>query len=159
AAAAGSAVELPLAQEVAGISTDSRTVDQGNLFVALRGGAHDGHRFVDDARARGALALVDRGARLAGPRVEVDDTLVALGELARAFVDRSFAGDAVRPVLAVGGAAGKTTTKTLAAAAAEALFGETLVTAGNLNNRIGVPMTLFTLEPRHRAVVLECGTS
>jgi UDP-N-acetylmuramoyl-tripeptide--D-alanyl-D-alanine ligase len=63
------------------------------------------------------------------------------------------------PVLAIGGAAGKTTTKTLAAAAVSALFGETLVTAGNLNNRIGVPMTLLTLGPGHRAVVLEHGTS
>jgi UDP-N-acetylmuramoyl-tripeptide--D-alanyl-D-alanine ligase len=83
---------------------------------------------------------------------------VALGAIARYFFERETAGRSV-PVLAVGGAAGKTTTKTLAHAAVSALFGETLVTAGNLNNRIGVPMTLLTLRPEHRAVVLEHGTS
>ena len=74
------------------------------------------------------------------------------------FVDRETRSRPL-PVLTIGGAAGKTTTKTLAAAAVRALFGQTLVTAGNLNNRVGVPMTLFTLTPEHRAIVLECGTS
>ncbi len=144
---------------VVGVSTDSRTVPDGGLFVALRGEAHDGHRFVAAARERGASVLVAADAGVSGPRIEVADTLVALGALARFFVERSFAADGRRPVLAIGGAAGKTTTKTLAGAAVAALFGRTLVTDGNLNNRIGVPMTLLTLEPRHRALVLECGTS
>jgi UDP-N-acetylmuramoyl-tripeptide--D-alanyl-D-alanine ligase len=158
AATAGRAVDLPEDHQVAGVSTDSRTVGDRELFVALVGQAHDGHAYVETVRARGAVPLVraDRGA--SGPRIEVDDTLIALGALARSFVERETAGRNV-PTLAIGGAAGKTTTKTLAAAAVGALFGETLVTAGNLNNRIGVPMTLFTLEPRHRAIVLEHGTS
>ncbi len=160
AATAGRLVELDAGTGIEGLSTDSRTLAAGELFVAVRGESHDGHRFVDDARRRGAIVLVAADAAVAGPRLEVDgDTLAALGAIARAHVDRLALRHGARPTLAVGGAAGKTTTKTLAAAAVGALFGETLVTAGNLNNRIGVPMTLLTLEPRHRALVLECGTS
>ncbi len=146
------------AREVSGVSTDSRTVAPGGLFVALVGAAYDGHRFVEGARDRGAFPLVVRGRGVRGDRIEVEDSLVALGRLARHFVDRETAGRAV-PLLGVGGAAGKTTTKTLAGAAVAALFGDTLVTAGNLNNRIGLPMTLLTLTGEHRAVVLEHGTS
>lgn len=145
--------------ELRGVTTDSRTAPAGSLFVALRGESHDGHRFVPAARERGAFPLVAEAAGVAGPRLEVADTLTALGDLARAHVDRVFAAGGARPVLAIGGAAGKTTTRTLAAAAVGALFGETLVTEGNLNNRVGVPATLLTLAARHRALVLECGTS
>lgn len=159
AATGGRAIDLEPAIVIEGITTDSRRAAAGGLFVALRGLAHDGHDYVDAPRAAGAVVLVAGDAGLSGPRLEVQDTLRALGDLARAWVDRAFAADGARPVLAIGGAAGKTTTKTLAAAAVDALFGETLVTAGNLNNRIGVPMTLLTLAPQHRAVVLECGTS
>ncbi len=105
------------------------------------------------------MPLVAAGAGIEGPRVEVDDPLVALGAIARAHVDRVFTEHGRRPVLTIGGSAGKTTAKTLAAAACGALFGDTLVTAGNINNRLGVPMTLLTLEPSHHAVVLECATS
>jgi len=157
-ATGGALLDVDPAREVVGVATDSRQLPSGSLFVALAGETHDGHRFVDAARAAGALPLVAAGRGLAGPRVEVADTLVALGSLARAYVERESSGRAC-PRLAIGGAAGKTTTKTLAAAAVEALFGETLVTAGNLNNRIGVPMTLLTLDARHRAAVLECATS
>lgn len=157
-ATGGALVDLPRAAAVAGVSTDSRAVARGGLFVALAGETHDGHRFVPAARERGATVLVARGAGIAGPRIEVDAPLAALGALARAFVERERR-ERPLPALAIGGAAGKTTTKTLAAAAVEALCGPTLVTRGNLNNRIGVPMTLFTLEPGHRAAVLECGTS
>lgn len=159
--AATGAAAYGLAPEavVTGIASDSRAVGAGELFIALRGGAHDGHDYVEAARAAGAKVMVAAGAGIAGPRLEVADPLVALGAIARAHVDRlATAGGAV-PTLAVGGAAGKTTTKTLAAAAVAALFGDTLVAAGNLNNRIGVPRTLLTLSPRHRAIVLECGTS
>jgi UDP-N-acetylmuramoyl-tripeptide--D-alanyl-D-alanine ligase len=158
-AAGGRVLDADPARELRGISTDSRTVPAGALFVALVGETHDGHRFVPAAVERGAVPLVAAGRGLAGPRVEVDDTLAALGRLARAFVDRERAAAGPPPVLAIGGAAGKTTTKTLAAAAVGALFGPTLVTAGNLNNRIGVPMTLLTLDAGHRAMVLELGTS
>jgi UDP-N-acetylmuramoyl-tripeptide--D-alanyl-D-alanine ligase len=160
AATGGRLVELAADAAVEGVSTDSRTLAARQLFVAVRGESHDGHRFVEEARGRGAVVLVAADAAVAGARLEVDgDTLTALGAIARAHVDRLALRHGARPTLAIGGAAGKTTTKTLAAAAVGALFGETLVTAGNLNNRIGVPMTLLTLEPRHRALVLECGTS
>lgn len=157
-AAGGLLVGGDPALELVGVSTDSRSAASGTLFVALVGAAHDGHHHVDAARARAAFPLVASGRGVEGPRVEVDDTLVALGRLARHYFERETSGRAV-PVLAIGGAAGKTTTKTLAAAAVGALFGDTLVTAGNLNNRIGLPMTLFTLTPEHRAAVLEHGTS
>ncbi|KAB2958251.1 MAG: UDP-N-acetylmuramoylalanyl-D-glutamyl-2, 6-diaminopimelate--D-alanyl-D-alanine ligase, partial [Thermoanaerobaculia bacterium] len=158
-AAGGTLVDLDPAATVEGVVTDSRLAAPGRAFVALRGEVYDGHRFAAAARDAGAVVLVERRAAIEGPRLEVDDGLAALAGIARGWVDRGFAADGPRPVLAIGGAAGKTTTKTLAAAAVAALFREPLVTAGNLNNRIGVPMTLLTLEPRHRAIVLECGTS
>jgi UDP-N-acetylmuramoyl-tripeptide--D-alanyl-D-alanine ligase len=159
AATGGVLVGLESEHEVVGVTTDSRAAGERALFVALRGEHHDGHAFVEPARAAGSVVLVARAAGIHGPRLEVDDPLIAFGAVARAHVDRLAAAGRPTPVLAVGGAAGKTTTKTLAAAAVGALLGETLVTAGNLNNRIGVPATLLTLEPRHRAAVLELGTS
>ena len=158
AATGGTLLEIEPARALSEVSTDSRTVASGALFVALAGEVHDAHRFAGEALARGAVNLVVSGRGVVGPRIEVSDTLVALGDLARHFVDRETRSRPL-PVLAIGGAAGKTTTKTLAAAAVRALFGQTLVTPGNLNNRVGVPMTLFTLTPEHRAIVLECGTS
>ncbi len=158
AATAGRLIGVRADLVLVGVGTDSRCLVPGSLFVALTGASHDGHRFAAGAGDRGALPLVAAGRRSTGPRIEVDDTLIALGRLAHAFVARETAGRTV-PKLAVGGAAGKTTTKTLAAAVARALFGEILVTAGNLNNRIGVPLTLLSLEPVHRAIVVEFGTS
>ena len=158
AATGGTLCELEPARALVEVCTDSRSVPAGGLFVAIVGEVHDAHRFTGEATARGAVNLVASGRGASGPRIEVPDTLVALGDLARHFVDRETRSRPL-PVLAIGGAAGKTTTKTLAAAAVRALFGQTLVTAGNLNNRVGVPMTLFTLTPEHRAIVLECGTS
>lgn len=157
-ATGGALVEVGAEVPIEGVGSDSRRIEPGALFVALVGETHDGHRFAAGARERGALPLVAAAAGIDGPRIAVDDTLLALGRLARAYVARETAARPA-PALAVGGAAGKTTTKTLAAAAARALFGEVLVTAGNLNNRIGVPMTLLALEPRHRAIVVELGTS
>lgn len=160
AAATGGRVEgLDPALAIAGVTTDSRAVVRGNLFVALRGETHDGHAFAAAAREAGAIALVATGSGVDGPLIEVADTLGALAAIARFHVDRVFAAEGPRPVLAIGGAAGKTTTKTLAAAAVRALYGQVLVTEGNLNNRIGVPMTLLLLDRRHRALVVECGTS
>lgn len=158
-ATGGRAQDVGFERVAVGVTTDSRAVAAGNLFVALRGESHDGHAFAVAARDAGALPLVEAGAGIDGPRIEVADTLAALADLARLHVDRVFAAEGPRPVLAIGGAAGKTTTKTLAAAAVRALYGQVLVTEGNLNNRIGVPMTLLLLNRRHRALVVECGTS
>ena len=141
------------------MSIDSRTVTPGALFVALRA-ARDGHDFVEAAaRAGAAAAIVMRGRAVSAlPCFEVADTLAALGALARAHLARIRRGARI-PTIAIGGAAGKTSTKELTAAVMRALCGEVLATPGNLNNLIGVPMTIFTLEKAHRAAVLECGTN
>ncbi len=143
-----------------GICTDTRSLQRGMVFVALKGATTDGHDHLAQAAERGAAAaVVGRSRAVASlPCIEVDDTLIALGNLARHHLRRTRASRCL-PTIAIGGAAGKTTTKELAAAASRALFGATLATPGNLNNRIGVPMTIFTLTNEHRALVLECGTN
>ena len=142
-----------------GVSIDTRNIQPGALFIALRG-VRDGHQFIDAAAHGGAAAaIVEQGRRHdALPCFEVNDTLCALGALARHHLKRVRSSRSL-PVVAVGGAAGKTTTKELTAALLRALFGEILTTPGNLNNLIGVPMTLLTLTNGHRAAVLECGTN
>ncbi|MBI2395436.1 MAG: UDP-N-acetylmuramoylalanyl-D-glutamyl-2, 6-diaminopimelate--D-alanyl-D-alanine ligase [Deltaproteobacteria bacterium] len=150
---------------IVGVCTDSRAVRPGNLFCALRGESFDGHRFIDGALAAGAAAvLVERPVAEPGEAavILVDDALAALGKLGRLHRDRwerEHAEGGV--VIAITGSAGKTTTKELCAAAAAAALGDeaVLATRGNLNNRIGVPMTLFGLEARHRLAVIEMGTS
>ncbi len=147
--------ELPA--RFSGVATDSREPMPGALFVALRGGRFDGHAFLAAAAASGATAaLVARGAPLPEdarglPRIEVDDTLAALGALGRGHRRRSSA-----PVAAVTGSLGKTSVKELFAAALRPL-GEVLRTDRNLNNEIGVPLTLLRLSPAHRAAVIEMG--
>src|SRR5579885_2633026 len=157
ASATGGTISGEPRTAVRGVTMDTRALEAGSLFVALRGDDRDGHSFLDEVARRGAGALlVERGRAL--PAVEVDDTLAALGDLARHHLGRMRAANPLGCV-AIGGAVGKTSTKELTAAAVRALFGETLATPGNLNNLIGVPMTVFTLTERHRAAVLECGTN
>jgi UDP-N-acetylmuramoyl-tripeptide--D-alanyl-D-alanine ligase len=142
---------------ITGVCTDSRAVEPGNLYVALRGETHDGHRFVAQAFERGAAAaLVAADAGLAGdhPLLAVDDTLFALGAIAHAHRVR-WGGR----VIGVTGSAGKTTTKELIYAALVACGARALRTDGNLNNLIGVPMTLLCLDDRVEVAVLEMGTS
>lgn len=142
-----------------GLTTDSRAVMPGGIFVALRGENHDGHAFVPKAVAAGAaIVVVQRGADAAGAAavVEVDDTLVAWGDLARAHLARWRQPGC--KVIAITGSAGKTTTKELTAALVGAVGGVHF-TAGNLNNRIGVPAVVFGLRPEHRFAVLEMGMS
>jgi UDP-N-acetylmuramoyl-tripeptide--D-alanyl-D-alanine ligase len=159
AQATGGTLYGDAARRIYGISTDSRAIEPGGLFVALRGLAHDGHGFVAGAAERGATAaIVERGRSAPIDRIEVDDTLDALGRIARHHM-RRIRGRRPIPTIAVGGAVGKTTTKELTAAAARALFGRTLATAGNLNNLIGVPLTLLGLDQNHQAMVIECGTN
>ncbi|BEH11595.1 UDP-N-acetylmuramoyl-tripeptide--D-alanyl-D-alanine ligase [Geobacter sulfurreducens subsp. ethanolicus] len=143
-----------------GVSTDSRTVEPGELFIPLRGERFDGHDYLDAARARGVrLVLVER-QWLAGRQlpadvtcIAVDDTLRALGDLAACHRRRFDI-----PVVAVTGSNGKTTTKEMLAAIL-ARTGEGLKTEGNLNNLIGVPRMLFRLSEAHRWAVLEIGMS
>jgi len=143
---------------VVGVGTDTRALWPGALFVALRGERFDGHEFLSAAAEKAAAAIVRRDyeppASLASfPLVRVDDPLAALGALARAHRDRF-------PDLRLGavtGSNGKTTTKELAAAVLEAAFGKTLKTEGNLNNEIGLPLTLLRLDASHRAACVEMG--
>lgn len=139
---------------VSGVSTDTRALASGELFVALRGEHFDGHRFIAQARQAGAVAaLVDRttGVDADLPRVRVEDTRQGLGRLAAGHA-RQFP----IPRVAVTGNAGKTTVKEMIAA----LLGEhTLATQGNLNNDIGVPLTLLRFNAEHRQAVIELGAS
>jgi UDP-N-acetylmuramoyl-tripeptide--D-alanyl-D-alanine ligase len=146
-----------------GITSDSRTVKPGNVFVALRGESFDGHAFLEQAAQRGAtLFVVQRGQawQIEGADViEVEDTTVAWGDLARSHLRRwrSESGG-VRRVVAITGSAGKTTTKEITAALL-GIAGSVHKTAGNLNNLIGVPAVAFGVESSHRFAVLEVGMS
>jgi UDP-N-acetylmuramoyl-tripeptide--D-alanyl-D-alanine ligase len=139
-----------------GVSTDSRQVAPGNLFVALRGEYFDAHNFLDDVIAKGAAAVVvEQGHKgLNVPALVVPDTRVALAEIAQ-YWRRQFS----IPVIAVTGSNGKTTVKEMIASILAAEFGEGrfLATRGNLNNEIGVPLTVFRMDQQHRAAVLELG--
>lgn len=138
----------------AGVGIDTRTLEPGMLFVALRGERFDGHDFLDAARTRGAAgALVARPAALPLPQVVVRDTQAALSALAAAWRARSGA-----LVIGVGGSNGKTTSKEMLAAILSG-HGPTLATRGNLNNHIGVPLTLLGLAPAHRYAVIEMGAN
>jgi UDP-N-acetylmuramoyl-tripeptide--D-alanyl-D-alanine ligase len=141
-----------------GVSTDSRTVLQGDLFVALRGPNFDGHRFIAEAVARGARAVMVDGTVRRGlwprvPEIVVDDTMLALGNLARLY-RRKFN----IPVVAIGGSSGKTTTKEMAAAVLGARY-RVLCTEKNFNNQVGVPKTLFRLDETQEIAVVEIGTN
>jgi UDP-N-acetylmuramoyl-tripeptide--D-alanyl-D-alanine ligase len=147
-----------------GIVSDSRSVTPGCAFVALRGQRCDGHDYVDSAiRAGAVLVLVERGRAprsVSADVVEVDDTLRAWSDLARAHVRawRAAKLTSTRAVFAITGSAGKTTTKEFCAALC-ARLGGTHGTAGNLNNRIGVPAVAFGLGAEHRFGVFEIGMS
>jgi UDP-N-acetylmuramoyl-tripeptide--D-alanyl-D-alanine ligase len=140
----------------AGVSIDSRTLQPGQLFVAIAGPRFDGHAFLAAAQARGAAAALvhtDVEAPAGLPLVRVADTTTALADLAR-HVRRT----AAIPVVAITGSTGKTTTKEMAAALL-ALQGPVLKTEGNLNNQYGLPLMLLKLDAEHRAAVLELGMS
>ena len=136
-----------------GVSTDSRTLRPGELFVALDGPRFDGHDYLAAVAAAGAAGALVRRVHPALPCLEVADPLAALGQLAAAWRARFDI-----PVLAVTGSSGKTTVKELLAAALAGL-GPVLATRGNRNNHIGLPLTLLELRATHRAAVIEMGMS
>lgn len=138
-----------------GVSTDTRAIAGGDLFVALRGERFDGHGFISQAQQMGArAAVVDSPvADVALPQLQVSDTVEALGALAAAQRNESRA-----QFVAITGSSGKTTVREMTAAIL-AGAGSVLVTRGNLNNHIGVPLTLFRLKPEHRFGVIELGAS
>jgi UDP-N-acetylmuramoyl-tripeptide--D-alanyl-D-alanine ligase len=136
-------------------STDSRTIEPGALFFALKGPSHDGHDFVRAAFDRGAAAaVVERETAGAGPLLIVEDTLGALQALASAVRDLWHSPG--RRVVAVTGSAGKTTTKD-AAAAVLSTARRVGKTSGNLNNHIGVPLSILNLPGEADAAVIEIG--
>jgi UDP-N-acetylmuramoyl-tripeptide--D-alanyl-D-alanine ligase len=146
--------------EFLAVGTDSRAVIPGMLFVALKGERFDGHDYVREVLARGAAgAMVERAWAEANPGlplIPVNDTRLALGQLAAAWRGR-FA----IPLLGITGSNGKTTVKEMCAAILRAQFGgareSVLATEGNFNNDIGLPLTLLKLRPTHRAAVIEMG--
>lgn len=150
------------ADRVTCVSTNTRAMQPGAAFVALRGQTHDAHAYVAEAAAAGApVAIVERevDAPPGMTLMRVESTLRALADLARAHVARWHALGG-RTLIGVTGSAGKTTTRVAVAALLARLFpGASVATRGNLNNRVGVPMMLFSLRPEHRAAVLELGTS
>jgi UDP-N-acetylmuramoyl-tripeptide--D-alanyl-D-alanine ligase len=146
-----------------GVSTDTRTIAPGSLFVALRGERFDGHAFAADALAAGAAALVvDHALDVAAPQIVVPDTRRALGQAAAAWRARFDL-----PVIAVTGSNGKTTVTQMLAAILAAAYPDKgaekdgrrawLATRGNLNNDIGLPLMVFELRKSHRVAVFELG--
>jgi UDP-N-acetylmuramoyl-tripeptide--D-alanyl-D-alanine ligase len=136
------------------VSTDSRTLEPGALFIALQGPRFDGHDYIDVAEARGAAAImVSREVSTPLPMLLVEDTRSALGRMSQAR-RRHFD----LPVIAVTGSNGKTTVKEMIASILSRKA-PVLATAGNLNNDIGVPLTLMRLEDQHRYAVIEMGAN
>ena len=140
---------------IAGVSTDTRTLNPGELFFALSGPSFDGHDYCGRALERGAAAVVvARAVDVSLPQLVVADPRRALGQLAAAWRQR-FTG----PLVAITGSNGKTTVKEMISAILRQR-GEVLATAGNLNNDIGVPLTLFRLQPGHHDyAVIEMGAN
>jgi UDP-N-acetylmuramoyl-tripeptide--D-alanyl-D-alanine ligase len=153
-AVSSAAISAP-APLIAGWSIDSRTLAPGDLFFALRGTEHDGHKYVDAAIAKGAAGAVVDGEEAGklglSPLVVVSDTLAALQKLA-AWARCKWGGR----VVGVTGSAGKTTTKDLIARllAVEMTVGKTI---GNLNNHVGLPLSILRLPDESRAAVIEMG--
>lgn len=137
-----------------GCNTDTRNLLPGSLYVALRGKRFDGHDFIVDAQQQGASAvMIERPVACALPALRVKDTRLALGKLARLWRQRF-----TLPVVAITGSNGKTTTKEMVKAILSQQ-GQVLATQGNLNNEIGVPLTLFNLGTEHRYAVIEMGAN
>ena len=141
-------------REYGAVSSDSRTLQSGALFVAIKGPRFDGHDFLDACLRNGAAgAIVSQPLAILLPQVVVKDTLVALAALASAWRSQFEI-----PVVGVAGSNGKTTVKEMTASIL-ARLGPCLATLGNLNNHIGVPLTLMRLDATHRTAVIEMGAN
>jgi UDP-N-acetylmuramoyl-tripeptide--D-alanyl-D-alanine ligase len=141
--------------QLSGISTDSRHLTSGELFIPLRGDHFDGHDYLSQAVKRGAAACLSEEVvvGLSVPVIRVENTLRALGDIAAACRLQLNG-----PLIAITGSAGKTTTKEMLATILEPVA-PGLKTAGNFNNLIGLPLSLLRLEAKHQWAVLEMGTS
>src|SRR5437867_3724004 len=154
----GSAAKNGGAPKVQRVCTDSRSVQAGDLFIALAGERFDGHNFLAQATKQGAVAvLMERNkmpADFAGcEAITVEDTHQALGRLGAAYRK-----DFDLPIIAIGGSNGKTSTKELLASVLKQKL-PILSSEASFNNDIGVPLTLLRLEKTHQAAVLEVGTN
>lgn len=140
---------------VSGLSTDSRAISAGDVFVALRGEHFDGHVFLEKAKECGAVAAVVEKLQtdVDLPQLQVPDCYAALASIAQMF-RQSFTG----PLIGITGSSGKTTVKQMLASIFS-LLGPTLATKGNLNNHIGVPLTLMNLNADIQYAVIEMGAS
>jgi len=143
--------------EIQGISIDTRTIEPGNLFIALPGERVDGHDFIHEAQQKGAAAaLVSRTVESSLPQLQVDDVAAALGKLGAAWRNEFDI-----PFVAVTGSNGKTTLKNMIAAImVAACHGDetrVLATKGTLNNHLGLPLTLAGLSKKHRYAAIEMG--
>ncbi len=139
---------------VTGISTDSRKINRGDLFLALKGERFDGHRFLNEAVTAGAAALLvmeEIDSMRDTPVIRTDDTLKAFGAIARFHRERFKV-----PVIAITGSNGKTTTKDLVAAVLSQKY-NVVKTEANFNNEIGLPLTLLEMDQNTEAVVVEMG--
>jgi UDP-N-acetylmuramoyl-tripeptide--D-alanyl-D-alanine ligase len=150
-AVAGTVLDADPDETISAVTTDSREVAPASLFVAVVGETHDGHDHVDAALAAGAMAaLVSRSTK--GPRIEVADTVVAAGRLARAVIDRC----PDLEVIALTGSSGKTSTKDLLRVVLSG-FGPTVAPQGSFNNELGLPRTVFEVTQQTRYLVAEMG--
>ena len=166
AAATGGTVvrHLPQDKKAIGVVTDSRSVKTNCVYLALKGDTHDGHAFLSQAEVRGAcMVVVERGRGVEAEAslrsvgiVEVDDTLLAFGRLARTHLHSWRRAMPVARTVAITGSAGKTTTKEVCAAILGSI-GVTHRSAGNLNNRVGVPAVALALDELSRFCVFEAG--
>ncbi|MCG8414079.1 MAG: Mur ligase domain-containing protein, partial [Pseudomonadales bacterium] len=139
---------------ISNVSIDTRTLEPGEAYLALRGERFDGHDFVSAAIEAGASALVvERASETATPQLVVKDSHLALGEIATFNRQKSTA-----VVIALTGSQGKTTVKEMAGSIL-AERAPTLATSANLNNTIGVPLTLLRLEKQHEFAVIEMGSN
>ncbi len=137
-----------------GCSTDSRTIENGNLFIALTGENFDGHDYVSVAEEKGASSLLlEKGVNHTKPLMQVDDTRKAMGLLARTWRD-----EISIPLVAITGSNGKTTVKEMVSSILSEIS-EVHATSGNFNNDIGVPLTLFGLDKKHQYAVIEMGAN
>jgi UDP-N-acetylmuramoyl-tripeptide--D-alanyl-D-alanine ligase len=143
---------------ISSVSIDTRAIKPGQLYVAIKGHNFDGNAFVAQAEQAGAVAaIVHKGVSAAIPHIVVDDTRLALAELAGAWRKK-----AAVPVVGITGSNGKTTVKEMVAAildASDSKQSNVLYTQGNLNNDIGVPLTLLRLHEQHQYAVIEMGAN
>ncbi|MFT4925585.1 MAG: UDP-N-acetylmuramoyl-tripeptide--D-alanyl-D-alanine ligase, partial [Phenylobacterium sp.] len=140
--------------DISNVSTDTRTITVGDLFIALKGPNFDGHKFVAKAIEQGAGAvIVDHQLDIAIPQIIVTDTTRALGQLSAAIKAKM-----QLKTIAITGSVGKTTVKEMTASILSGL-GRVLATKGNFNNEIGVPLTLLRLQPEDDFAVIELGAN